>query len=275
MKKILTIIFFITILVDAYAQNISKEESLKDFSTLIAKDGMNIIIKESDKNHIQILSNSDGHKDIFYKIKQGILYIMESGRAQYNFTPSPLTVYKHTPDTKIIIYSKNLSKIYLNDFTKAKLIDFGVQTLTIELKKNSSLEGELNVKNLSLEIKENSGADISGKVDYIKSKVDSKSDLRIISNEFDLVDLDLNNGSRAYLRGNARKLQATINNNSRISGIDFKLKEARININNNSDCFVHVSDKLQMEVNNNSKIQATGHPKYQALGDGTGKIKVK
>lgn len=278
MKKIIAFILLITIYSAAFSQNDIKtvEKSYSEFENLYISDGLTVTLHKSKDNKIVIKADSDGQRNILVKLKKGVFTITESSHAQYNFTPSPVSVYKHTPDQKVDLYAGSIKKIILEG--GAKLIVEGVYDAPImvfNVYNDSEVTVNLNCEKAIFNLKENGGADISGNIKNLKIDAQNKSEARFTNGNFEYCEFIINNKSQINAAGKCKKSFIDIKNFSRFSGLNYYSNQTSIKIENSSDAFIKTTEKLNYTLLEKSKLTCAGGAKSTGSKSDNSTLKIK
>ncbi|MCQ2976053.1 MAG: DUF2807 domain-containing protein [Bacteroidales bacterium] len=236
---------------------------------------LKISVVKGNNNSISITANNDGHKSMATKVKAGVLYISQNGRAQLNFTPSLTNIHKEIIDQEIIITTKNnIDMVSLSGFSFVKFKDNINNNFVLKAEDSSNFEANFNCESALINLKSNAGADISGNIKKLKVECDS-SVMRIYNCNINVLDIFSKGKSRITASGNANTFMLTISGKSRFEGLELKTLKSQLNVDNQSDVFLKVSDYLDLTAKNKSHIVCVGKPTLKQNVTPDCKIKIR
>ncbi|MBR4214444.1 MAG: DUF2807 domain-containing protein [Bacteroidales bacterium] len=253
-----------------------KEKSLPIFEKIVVSDMLQISVVRGKENSIKVTADDDGHKSLEIKVKSGVLYIYQNGRAQLNFTPSVANIHKAVIDQKIVVTTAQpIERFTLSGNAFVSYTDpNSLKVLGIKADDSSDFEGSLTCQTLSVNLTNNSGADISGIIEKFKITADS-SVMRINDVIIQTADITLTGKSRMDASGKTNILMLNVLQQSRFEGIGFESAEAKVDVQNRSDAFFKATKRLILTAKDRAHVVCTGLPEVTKDVSPDCKIKIR
>lgn len=277
-KLIISILLLLTALNAAAQPKITvKSKSLPIFEKIIVADMLKVSVQRGKENSIKVTADDDGHKSLVVKVKSGVLYIYQNGRAQLNFTPSLAHIHKTVIEQEIVVTTAQpIERFTLSGNAFVKYSDTNtLKALGIKADDSSDFEADgLNCDIVSVALTKNSGADISGSFQKLKVTADS-SVMRIYQSEINTADITLSGKSRINASGKSSVLMLNVTQESRFEGIGFEAVNAKVEVLNRSDAFFKATSTLLLTAKDRSHVVCTGLPKVTQNVTPDCKIKIR
>lgn len=224
--------------------------AISDFTKIEVIDDIDVQLIYNEDQGIEVETDSNLHGAILTEISNGTLTIKTSGKIQRKkelklYIKVGKGITEISAYNKSKIESKNLLLIdsfSLNSFDDSEFdLKLNSKQVTINSKKSSTVKIEVLTENIDIIAEESS---------TIKGTIDCKnSTVKVLDK------------SSISIEGIANTLDIETYGNSSFKGKDFKVKEAVVKLNNNSNAYINTTDNLKVFARNSSELYIYSSPK--------------
>lgn len=237
---------------DPAYQVISRGYDAKDFTSIIAENGVRVTLKQADNFSTEAKGRLRDVERISATVKDGVLVLQRNEKNKVCIfcfsSPVDITV---TAPTVTEIHTKNGSR-----FTAEKFSGTDLKTY-VENGSRLILEGKINTLNAYAE--NGSSVTVTGWATTTNFSLENGSNITFTGNTVNFSST-LENGSRLSATGTSTKTTIITRNGSHFSGENFKSEDVSIEASNGSRIEIDAVKNLTIKASNGSTIIYSGSP---------------
>ncbi len=222
-----------------FAQS-EETRSLSSFSRISANEGIDVFIKQGDKEEARIVSRNIDLEDVLTDVSGSRLKIHLDGDRHRNI------------DVEVYVTYKSINAISVSSAASLRA-DGVVESdgdFDVSVSSAGDLEASIKADDLSLDVSSAGDAELIVNVDEIEADVSSSGDIEI--------------------EGTARMQDVQANSAGEYDGYDVESEEVDVSASSGGTVKVSVSEKVDARASSGGTVRYKGSPKYVDVSSSSG-----
>ncbi|GIZ10301.1 GIN domain-containing protein [Flavobacterium sp. UMI-01] len=264
MKKTLPILLFIICHTLTFAQDkarikgsktvVTALKNLSTFKTIEVSSNLEVFLEKGEIPALKIDADENLHPIINIIIKDSTLYL-NTTKSAYRFKKLALYV-TYTNDLDLIIAKEQAIVNAIQEIQKPKI--------TLKAFQDAQLFINANTNDFILEANDKTKTELNLKSEKGKVVLSQNASLKTLVKTEEFV-CDMYQKSEARIEGNSTEAALRLDNNARLTGNKFTIKNVKLTAESNSNCSINAEDSIAINTNGKSEIQLLGKPKIEII----------
>ncbi|MEQ9468408.1 MAG: head GIN domain-containing protein [Ekhidna sp.] len=240
-KTLLTSILGILVAGFALAQS-EETRNLSSFSEIAAQEGIDVFIKQGDKEEARVVSESHDLDEVLTEVSGGRLKIHLEGNNHRNIDVDVYVTYK------------------------------SIQAISASSAASLTSEGTIDANGNDFDVDVSSAGDVDAKIenaDELSIDASSAGDarLKVQANE---VEAEVSSAGEIEISGKARKQDIGASSSGDYDGYDLESEEVEANASSGGTIKVNVSNRLDARASSGGSVRYKGSPQYLDASSSSG-----